>query len=61
MSAMFGWFSAAIELRVARAVDLAHSASADRREDFAGTEPLAGLEFHLFAISAPDGAAPGTS
>ena len=31
----------ALEARVARPVDLAHAARADRREDFVGAEPMA--------------------
>ena len=36
----------AIELRVARAVDLAHPPGAERREDLVGPEPCSGGETH---------------
>ena len=32
--------------RIARAIDLAHAAGADDRDDFIGAEPLAGGEGH---------------
>ena len=37
----------AVELRVARAVDLAHAARAERREDLVGTETGSGDESHF--------------
>ena len=47
----------AVQLRVARAVDLAHPARAERREDLVGTETCSGGERHRgarrFYISAP--------
>ena len=36
----------AVEARVAGAVDLAHPAGAQRREDFVGTEPDAAVDRH---------------
>src|SRR5437667_11834414 len=42
----------AIERRIARAIDLAHTAGADRGEDFVRTEARAGAQAHRFVTGA---------
>src|SRR5262245_58322078 len=45
----------ALQLRIARSIDFAHSAGAEGRDYFVGTEPVSGGERHLLGGGSIDG------